>query len=372
MVHVNEIIKLTKCKSVSVYGFGNGFNTLKVAVLDKYNIDVDHVFDIKAENTLKVNKWYLHNPRKISKLRASLSNTVIISIGDKAIFESLKKKLKRYFPYIFWAFEIIQYHFIFSTPQEISYSSNIIFNEESSITRVENLLSDSESIRIYRKVISFYRKKSDARIQLSQFHQYFDKCLIDFSLVQSICICGGFDEKCITNVNENGSDVTNLFVFEPCKTHYKTLTNQTTNFENIKNLVNLPIAVGKELSNGFLDENGTNSHLSIVPTNQSVVVNSIDNMFKFCEIDYFTIDVEGFENDVIEGARNYIEKNSPIMAIAVYHRIDDIWQIPGRIYSINPTYKFYIRNYSGYITETIVYAIPRSKLIKRNIEGLNN
>jgi len=44
------------------------------------------------------------------------------------------------------------------------------------------------------------------------------------------------------------------------------------------------------------------------------------------------------------------------MAISVYHKIPDIWEIPLLINEFSINYKLYLRNYSGFVYETILYA----------------
>ena len=69
-----------------------------------------------------------------------------------------------------------------------------------------------------------------------------------------------------------------------------------------------------------------NSYLNSESSGDLVCINSIDNMFTFCNIDFITVDVEGSEGEVLGGAENYINY-SPLLAIAVYHKIIDIWGI---------------------------------------------
>ena len=76
------------------------------------------------------------------------------------------------------------------------------------------------------------------------------------------------------------------------------------------------------------------------------------------EEDYALIklDVEGFELNVLKGAVKFLKNNSPLM-ICVYHKPEDIYQMPEFILSVNDKYKFYLRHYTNSIFETVLYAI---------------
>ena len=62
--------------------------------------------------------------------------------------------------------------------------------------------------------------------------------------------------------------------------------------------------------------------------------------------------------NALEGAKNTIIKQHPILAISIYHKKSDIRKIPNYVLKLNPDYKFYIRHYSASFGDTVLYAIP--------------
>jgi len=87
-----------------------------------------------------------------------------------------------------------------------------------------------------------------------------------------------------------------------------------------------------------------------------VEVDSIDNVIDKC-VTFIKMDVEGAEYQALLGAENTIKKYKPKLAICVYHKMEDIWELPQLIYEMNPNYTFYLRHYSFGDTETVLYAI---------------
>lgn len=55
------------------------------------------------------------------------------------------------------------------------------------------------------------------------------------------------------------------------------------------------------------------------------------------------LDVEGSENAAIAGAREFIAERRPALAVALYHRTEDIFALPAAIAGINPGYRFRLR-----------------------------
>lgn len=59
----------------------------------------------------------------------------------------------------------------------------------------------------------------------------------------------------------------------------------------------------------------------------------------------------------LHGVANIIKKYRPKLAISVYHRSSHMIDIPLYLKTLIPDYKLYIRHYSIYPQETILYAI---------------
>lgn len=80
------------------------------------------------------------------------------------------------------------------------------------------------------------------------------------------------------------------------------------------------------------------------------------------------IDVEGWESRLLDGAEMIICRDKPIIAIAVYHRERDFWEIPLRLKQMVSEYRFYLRSYLN-VAETILYAIPPGRLKQKEHEA---
>ena len=84
---------------------------------------------------------------------------------------------------------------------------------------------------------------------------------------------------------------------------------------------------------------------------------SIDDVVADDKVTFIKLDVEGAEYKALEGARNTIIQNRPKLAISVYHKPEDIFELPELILSMNEEYRFYLRHYQLGQFETILYAV---------------
>lgn len=75
-------------------------------------------------------------------------------------------------------------------------------------------------------------------------------------------------------------------------------------------------------------------------------------------VTFIKMDIEGAELESLKGARKIIQEQKPKLAICVYHKKEDIFDIPEYILSLNSEYKLYLRHYTLDEWDTVLYAIP--------------
>ena len=89
----------------------------------------------------------------------------------------------------------------------------------------------------------------------------------------------------------------------------------------------------------------------------SVETAAIDGLEIADEITFIKMDVEGAELEALKGARETILKNHPKLTICLYHKPEDIFEIPRYILSLSADYRFYLRHYQLSDCETLLYAV---------------
>lgn len=81
----------------------------------------------------------------------------------------------------------------------------------------------------------------------------------------------------------------------------------------------------------------------------------IDNGTIKEKITFVKMDIEGAELQALEGMENMIKQDIPKHAICLYHRPQDMWEIPLYLYQIMPNYQFLIRHHDFEDNETVLY-----------------
>lgn len=88
-----------------------------------------------------------------------------------------------------------------------------------------------------------------------------------------------------------------------------------------------------------------------------VPVISIDEALGSDKCTFIKLDVEGSELETLVGAREHIQKYKPKLAVSVYHKPEDLWELGDYILKLNSDYKLYLRHYTTCNYETVLYAL---------------
>lgn len=164
---------------------------------------------------------------------------------------------------------------------------------------------------------------------------------------------GGYDgEEVIKYMNYMGDDKCKFYLFEPDKNNYEICKRRLKKYKNgsIHNK-------GLSDTNGIMKFNqiGTSSASFSKAGTEEVEVTTIDSLND--NFSFVKVDVEGGEKNLLNGASNTIRLQKPNVAISIYHKEEDIIELPQILLNLNPNYKFYIRHYSVGTPETVLYAI---------------
>ena len=88
-----------------------------------------------------------------------------------------------------------------------------------------------------------------------------------------------------------------------------------------------------------------------------VELRSIDSYLerKGLPVTFIKSDIEGMEVPMLRGARRSIERFRPKLAISVYHKVWDLFEVIDTVRSYVPEYRFSLRHHSSNLSETVLY-----------------
>jgi FkbM family methyltransferase len=95
----------------------------------------------------------------------------------------------------------------------------------------------------------------------------------------------------------------------------------------------------------------------------TVPTTTLDNALKDEPVTFIKMDIEGAELEALKGAEGLLKKQKPRLAVCLYHKPEDIVEIPEFLYRAGPDYRFYIRHHNyirengNYAHDTVLYAV---------------
>lgn len=194
--------------------------------------------------------------------------------------------------------------------------------------------------------------------------QYYEKGLVHLESVTCMVDCGAYDgdsyrDFCSSYESNTGKAYQGIaFLLEPDEQNFQTLQKQYWGQKNII-LENMG-AWDKKDTLWFQGDNMTASSFSPNGT-ISIEVDSIDHIVSQKweqKVDFIKMDIEGSELHALQGAASVIKAFHPILAVCVYHKKDDLLTIPQYIRELYERYRLYLRAYTRYSEELVLYAIP--------------
>jgi FkbM family methyltransferase len=162
-----------------------------------------------------------------------------------------------------------------------------------------------------------------------------------------------------TNVYES-------YLFEPDADNYAKLVSKIDRKVNYVHC--LPIGLWDSYGIlSFNEGNGEGASISGDGTAHIATVD-LDSLIGGRTVDFIKLDVEGSEMRALYGAKNLIKHSRPVLAVSLYHRPEDLWELPLILASLCDDYMFYIRQHYANSFDSVLYAIPN----KLHTEFLNN
>lgn len=233
-------------------------------------------------------------------------------------------------------------------------------------------LEDSESKEILARILLFrvtFEMDLNQGIR-STYPDYLDEDIISLKEDEVIIDLGGYVGDTLFDFMEYFQDRDfkgEYYLFEPIKE----LCQEASLLTSCPNVHYCDLCAGEENnvviaedSNLFGEYSSVNKMVKADRSNKlenTMPMVRLDDFMEGKKISYIKMDIEGAEKDAINGARELIKRNTPKLAVCLYHKYEDIRELFSLVDSLG-NYKYYIRaQRNSVVTEYVMYAIPKEK-----------
>ena len=230
-----------------------------------------------------------------------------------------------------------------------------IYSNKACYLELAEKFSDEESVRVLDRVLG-YRLTLDAKLlaEVVNWDLYNFSGLLQFDEDEVYVDGGAFDGDSVRMFIDNVSDhYDRVLAFEPDPKTFERLSH------NLKKLPKVDLFnAGLHRSSGTLGFNNDGSRGAIISADGecSIQVTSIDEVLNGDRASFIKMNIEGAELEALKGSAKTIAAWRPKMAISVYHRPGDLYEIPKLVHELGSDYRLYLRQHDGGIIETVLYA----------------
>ena len=349
------ISKILSAKKIVIWGTARAAE-LVLCVCQKYGIDPEYVVDSFPH---KADELWNGIPLIGQDTLFSLPTDYLVIVACHKKYGILDKLIQLHIPCIQFRTEPLSY---------INYPGDIrplMAQNLEHIISIFNCLSDQKSRDIYLHALNYRRNFSlehlTALAELCDPCQYFGNDVVPLIKGDIVIDCGAYIGDTLDAFYKSpGFCCNSYFALEPTPEHFLSICRYVQE-HNLKEYVRpFKVAAWNKCEDlVFLDGVGSGNAVTEKGSIR-VHADTIDDIVSNCDgkVDFIKMDVEGSEVPALQGARAIICRDHPTLAICVYHRIPDLWEIPLLIHSLYNGYKLYMRHYSDGPNETVLYAIP--------------
>ena len=196
------------------------------------------------------------------------------------------------------------------------------------------------------------------RLSFSKDKMYIDDRIMK-PIEDEIFIDGGcYDgESSFDFINWANGKVKKVYAFEPDGKNFSLCEKNFTEKCKVDYRL-LPFGLWSEKTTlKFAGDAGVGSRVGESENSVEIKTASIDETVGDDKVTFIKLDVEGAELETLKGAAGTIRKHKPRLAVCLYHKPEDIVEIPKYIKELVPEYKLYIKHYYPYVFDTVLYAV---------------
>lgn len=272
---------------------------------------------------------------------------IVITVADKPVYQKIYAQLMNS------GFDGSQCLFMENYIERIPV--DFLVKNRKKYKEVFDLLADEMSREIYIERIKRVFLLSDiSHVMASATEQYFDE-KVELTEQEVFLDCGAYiGDTAMEFIQRVNGKYRQIYMFEAEVSKFGQIQ------ENLKGYRYKLYPYGVWSDNRELCFDADGSSASKVSDNgegMQIEVVALDNI-EFEETPTFIkMDIEGAEKEALLGAKNMISEYHPKLAICVYHRWEDLFELPLLIKEFSPDYRLYIRHYSDHFAETVCYAI---------------
>ncbi|MBR5538966.1 MAG: FkbM family methyltransferase [Clostridia bacterium] len=339
-------------KPIVMYGMGNGADKI-LAVFEKFGIEVSDFF--ASDGFVRGQIFHGKTVLSLSAIKEKYNDfIVVVSFGSSlpevlANIYSIAERYELYAPDV-------------PVSGDTLFSLDFFKDNFDKFKKAFSLLCDEESKRIYNNIVSYKITGKISHLKEAINPMSCEKELLHLDSFSTFIDCGAYNGDTAKKFINECPNASKIYAIEPDRKNFKKLSAFA---ENEKKCSVIPFNFGVWNEHSTADfAVGGNRNSGIGTQNfkktETVILDTVDSL-NVCDADYIKYDVEGAEKEALLGSVKTVNSSSPDLLISLYHRSEDLFELPLLANSLFPEYSLFLRRFEYVPAWDInLYAIKRS------------
>ncbi len=326
----------SETRPIFLYGTGNGGDKI-LDVCQRYNITVEGVF---ASSDFVRNRTFRSFPvQSLEMIEGKYGSDIVVLLAFGTTLSTVAENIRK----------VAEKHTLF-IPEVPLYGKELFTWEyyQENLEKIEyayTLFEDERSKKLYEDMIEFRLSGRPKCLANAEKTEISYKELLAGDEFGYVIDCGAYKGDSTEMIARVLGPETILAIEPDPKTFLK-LSAYAENETNSK-VKTLNAAVGNECTTvqfmSSASRGSAKEGLSRSAKSKEVPLVTLDSLGIDQKVDLIKLDVEGEEEKAIEGALRMIEKDTPSMAVSVYHRTGDIFALTKMLYDLLPNHSLFLR-----------------------------
>ena len=235
---------------------------------------------------------------------------------------------------------------------------------EAELHAVDALWADTRSRDLYHALLCFRLTGDETHLpDADPFEEQYIPADITFPDIEhNFMDIGAFDGDTLEAFRTKGIRLNKVLAFEPDMANFTKLCHRVEKCgPYAKETILIPSGIGSACERlCFSDDASAGSSMNEVG-GASIPVIAIDAAITGFSPTYIKMDIEGAEESALNGMKQTILRDRPILAISAYHRPQDLFAFPLLLKVWGYNADFHLRLYAEHTLDTVLYAVPKIK-----------
>lgn len=221
------------------------------------------------------------------------------------------------------------------------------------LRRVAALWGDEASREIFRQQLSWRLHSDFSEMGEPQPDQYFPRDVIRSRPDERFVDAGAFDGDTLRSLPAGFS---RAWAIEPDPGNAARLRSRADSRVAV-----FETALGERAGRGHFDALGSPASSLAEGGGTEVSLSALDDLLADASPTFLKLDVEGSELAALKGSVRTLRRAQPVVAVCLYHKVEDLWEIPLFLGEVLPGHRHFLRIHARDGFELVTYAIPAER-----------